>query len=82
VHFALHLPRPRSNDPSDDGASDDPNDDDDNWDYQSADDGTDVPVIASFSRMVCYLVDLETGYARASTQPPFSPFPTSQRLRC
>jgi hypothetical protein len=82
MRFALLLQKPRSNDPDDDGASDDPNDDDDNWDYLSADDDTNVPVIAWLPGMVYYLVDFETGYAPASTQPPFSPFPALQRLRC
>jgi hypothetical protein len=77
-----HFPRPRSNDPDDDAASDDPNDDDDNWDDLSADDNSDVLVIAWSLEMVRYLDDLEAGYAPASARPTSSPFPTLQRLRC
>jgi hypothetical protein len=82
TNVAAHFPKPRTNDTDDDAASDDPNDDDDNWDDLSADDNTDVPVIAWLLEMVRYLDDLEVGYAPASTQPSSSPFPTLQRLRC
>jgi hypothetical protein len=77
-----HFLRPRSDDPNDDTTSDDPNDDDDAWDDLNADDNTHVPVIAWRPEIVRYLIDLEAGYAPASTRPPSSPFPTLQRLRC
>jgi hypothetical protein len=79
---ALHFPRPRLYDPSDDEASDDPTDDDDNWEDVSAVDNSTELVVAWFPVMVRYLTAHEVGSAPLRTETPSSPFLAPQHLRC
>jgi hypothetical protein len=65
-----------------------PNDDDDDDDYTSDDlddkddDETDVPIIFWLQDTVRYLIALDAESVPVWTEPPYSPFPAQQRLRC
>jgi hypothetical protein len=70
-------------DPNDDETSGDPDEDDDNETskFLNGGDDTDVPIIACFQEKVPYLSAPQCALV-TWTEPPSSPFLTSQRLRC
>ena len=68
---------------SDDETSEDSDDDDDTSnDVNVDDDETDPPITLWIQDMVRYLIALEAESAPPWFEPPSSPFPTLQRLRC
>jgi hypothetical protein len=67
----------------DDETSNDSDDDDDTSnDLNDKDDETDPPVTFWLENRVCYLIALQAESAPFWFEPPASPFPTLQRLRC
>ena len=81
-HMSSKIALWHNSDCDDETSQDSDDDDDTSNDLNSNNDETDVPITFWLQDRVCYLIALETESAPPWIEPPSSPFPTLQRLRC